>query len=83
MILTILVGKAFGQISPCKDVLTTDDDMCFHDEYHTDSFDPMPLFIQESIKVFEITEFNKDEKTISLYISLTSFWNDTRVMTRP
>ena len=84
-LLTILtvVGTAFGQISPCKDILTTDDQMCFHDEYNQGPPSPTPLLIQESITVFDITEFNKDEKTISLYISLTSFWNDTRVMVRP
>ena len=82
MILTV-VGTVFGQISPCKDILTTDDQMCFHDEYNQDTVVPMPLFIQEKIKVFEITEFNQNEKTITLSISMTSRWNDTRVMVRP
>ena len=79
MILTV-VGTVFGQITTCKDILTTDDQMCFHDEYNQDSIDPMPLFIQEKIKVFEITEFNQNDKTITLYISLISYWNDTRIM---
>ena len=82
MILTV-VGTVFGQISTCKDILTTDDQMCFHDEYKPQLLDTKPAFIQEKIKVFEITEFNQNDKTITLYISMTSFWNDTRVMVRP
>ena len=53
--------------------------LCKSDDYIKKPQPPWPLTVKETVVVYDIPEFHENEKTISISMELTVFWNDTRM----
>ena len=53
--------------------------LCKPDDYTKHPNKPWPLILKETVVVYDIPEFHENEKTITISIELTVFWNDTRI----
>ena len=40
---------------------------------------PYPLVVKEKVSIYDIPEFNADDKTITIFMKLVVYWNDTRI----
>ena len=80
---------ANAQITSCEEENIDGVEICSLGEYTKKDkeivdccYGKKPILVEEKIKVYDITEFNDDDKTITLFISLTTYWNDSRLISR-
>ena len=41
--------------------------------------DPRPMYLNQTITLFDIVEFDQDARTVTLFMQIYLFWNDTRI----
>ena len=78
--LLVITGMANAQISSCKDENIDQLRICSHGEYDKAVGHPVPIYLKEKIWIYDIAEFNQNDKTITVFMGLKLFWNDTRLM---
>ena len=80
LLVLLLAGLTKAQISMCKDETIRGLRICTNETYDKGKGETQPLFVKEKVLVHDIPEFNQNDKTISIYMTLYVYWNDTRVM---
>ena len=55
--------------------------LCTHVEDYDTSLPPKPhpFFLKEKVTIYDIPEFNQDDGTVTIFMKIAAFWNDTRV----
>ena len=74
------IANDAGQIRFCDDETFVGLAICKPKDYNPKAPKPHPLILQETIIVNDIPEFNPDEKTITIFMKLIVYWNDSRIM---
>ena len=55
---------------------------CSSEDYFKGVGDTSPLLVEGKVTIFDIPEFRPDDKTITIFMKLSAFWNDTRIKTQ-
>ena len=82
LLFMIFIRLSYAQISFCGDDTVIGLRMCANEDYNKAWGETKPTMIKEKIILFDIKEFNADEKTVTLFLMLFSYWNDSRVMVK-
>ena len=76
----LFVRLSYAQISFCDDATIIGLRICGSEDYNKGFGEARPLSIKEKIVLYDVKEFNPNEKSITLFMMLFTVWNDSRVM---
>ena len=68
-----------AQISHCNDESIVGLRICSHQAYDKGIGHTFPQLVDSKIIMHDIPEFNADDKTITIFMTLVAHWNDTRI----
>ena len=82
LLLLLFPGASNAQINKnCNDESISGLHFCSSEDYYKGVGDTSPLLVGGKITIFDIPEFRPDDKTITIFMKLSAFWNDTRIKT--
>ena len=78
-LLLFVAGMAKANLNLCKNEDTFG--LCSLTDKYDKSYppDPRPIYLNQTITIFDIVDFNQDDRTVTLFLQLYIFWNDTRL----
>ena len=80
LVFLLFVRMSYGQISFCDDDTVIGIRICRNEGYNKAFSETLPTSVAIRIVLYDIKEFDPDEKTVTLFVNLLSYWNDSRVM---
>ena len=80
MLLVLSSGVSNAQIHLCNESNVHGLRLCSHEHYDKSLGQTVPALVKEKVVMYDIPEFNQNEKTVTIFMMLKIYWNDTRVM---
>ena len=80
-LLLLFTRVSNAQISLCNDEsIAVGLRICSYQAYNKGVGDTKPQLVDGKIIMLDIPEFNADDKTITIFMTLVAHWNDTRII---
>ena len=75
----LFVRLSYAELSFCEDDTVIGLRICGNEDYNKGHGETKPTFVKERIVLYDIKEFEPDDQTVTLFLMLYSYWNDSRV----
>ena len=83
LLLLLFAGASNAKIHKnCDDVSINGPHFCSSQDYFKGVGDTSPQLVEGKITIFDIPEFRPDDRTITIFMKLSAYWNDTRIKTK-
>ena len=80
LLLIISAWKTTAQLNLCVNEDITGVGLCTLTENYDKSYPSIrPMDLEQIVTIFDIVEFDQDERTVTLFLQLMTYWNDTRI----